>query len=345
MKSKHIIKALLLVACFSTITIQRAVSMQVNITNNLSTTGLAAQNQSNLTYQLLQSVQEDNIDILLYALRSGADALARQEGTGLTILHLAAWQQRANLIRALLHELPIDVKTALIATQAAPGTSYAGATAIHFAAKHEDPNTLQAILTTEGIAQETWNRLVNIPERKFNASALRIAADCGNAESYHLLIGRGASPMQMAKDNLTPSYITKINEQFIQAEGKLLLVQGALTNDIEKIAKAIRKKANIFTQNKNGRTALHLAAMKGHIRAAHFLLQNAQNNQYALLAVTEKLFNETAEELARRYGHHHTANFLAEIFLPPQTVRLADPLPNPGISLDEELDKDQSFDK
>eukprot|EP00741_Cyanophora_paradoxa_P000389 tig00000404_g380.t1 len=132
----------------------------------------------------------------------------------------------------------------------------AGGLDLHGAARAGDVDRIKELVTDE-------NTEINARD-KLNRTALHMAAWAGKAEAVKALLQAGADVNAKAADDVTPLMFAS---------------QGGHAGAVAAIADD--KRSQINAQNsKTKQTALHLAAMKGHLEVIQILLKHRANLTY-----------------------------------------------------------------
>jgi len=175
------------------------------------------------------------LDVLRALIAQGVDI--NQAHSGMTAL--------IAVTRDSWHGRP-DAVTTLIANGADPSVADAdGNTPLHHAARSTDPS-VAALLCNAGAEIAARNR--------DGVTPLGMACACGNWPLAKFLIEHGARP------------------EDAQAAPALLFAAGTVTDDTAGIELLLRHKAQVNSRDGNGRSALHEAALHGHVGIIQALL-------------------------------------------------------------------------
>ncbi len=249
-----------------------------------------------------------DVEAVRSLLKQGADVNAAQ-GDGMTALHWAAMEGRADLAEVLMYAgasvaattrlgsyTPLHlaakegyaaVASALLAAGADPnaGTSTGGATPLHLAAEVGSVSVITALMDR--------NADVNAAERQWGHTPLMFAAASNRAEAIKVLIERGADPARTGAtiDMVRRAFDDQASE-LRRSERVAALLAGtpgapssalapmseryggappqAVTPNQDGIPRQLTQDAQIGLYG--GLTALNLAARDGHIEAAQALI-------------------------------------------------------------------------
>ena len=198
------------------------------------------------------------------------DMYARDD-SGLCVLHHAAWSGDLELFQYLIEKgSDIFIKTKN------------NSSCLHFAAKVGSLKICRAVL-------QNYNFDINARDDD-GFTVLHSAAWSGDSELLQYLIENGSDIFSKTKNGRSCLHIAaeqghlKIcrvlleNYNFVVHErdddGLAVLHSAALGGDLELLQYLIENGSNILSKTKDGRSCLHIAAGKGHLRICRALLQN-----------------------------------------------------------------------
>jgi len=256
---------------------------------------------------LYQAASYGHLDLVNQLLEQGVDVNARWGGA--VALSGAAYDGRTNVIRLLLAR-GADVNAV------DRGTGGRGETALHYATRSSDPNSLEitnllleAGATVNAQDQSGTTPLMNSLEHRDVAlllvssganvntqtrnkqTALMFAAGRHLPEMVEILVDKGAD----------------VNEQDDRGWTALMYTAGAIdsVDDTKTIQALIKHRVNMNLQDHDGFTALMLAARAGLNEATRILIRDGADLDKTNGA------GETALQLAKEHHHAETAQLLA----------------------------------
>jgi ankyrin repeat protein len=254
---------------------------------------------------------------------SNSDYIGHANNEGHTFLHYVALIDHKDIVREGFTISNVDTNK----------ITPTGSTALHTAAENGNIKALRGLLEGGigygGISAAFEITEIDLPNAQ-GETPLHLAATKGHKAAAKYLISRGAdiysidnqgaTPLQRARENGYLDVVKLLEKESANEDYCNDLRQAAIDGDLEifpsLLEGLINYSLNIDSEDDNGNTALHLAAMHGHTKIVELLLKAGAapenfNHEY-----------ETPLHLAAKAGFEESVAFILEFAKNFKTINL-----------------------
>ena len=178
-----------------------------------------------------------DLELFQYLIQNGSDVYSKTKN-GRSCLHIAAEEGHLRICRVLLENYNFDVQQ----------RDDDGLAVLHNAALGGDLELFQYLIQN---GSDVYSKT------KDGRSSLHLAAEKGHLKICRVLL---------------QNYNFDIHER--DDDMFTVMLRAACSDDLELLEYLIQNGSNIFSKTKDGRSCLHIAAEKGHLKICRVLLQN-----------------------------------------------------------------------